>query len=114
MNQLEVTRSFKALPQTTKDNLQLLADMDLERARGLEDELKELLVKTKGKVSYLCLSRQLGEIVGADTIRTHIMRQEAFRYRKDRLLPHLDAAARKRRVIWAQAHHKLELTINKL
>ena len=60
MNQLELTRRFKALSQITKDNLQLMADTDLERARGLEEKLKELMLKTKGKVSYLCLSRQLG------------------------------------------------------
>ena len=66
MNQLELTRLFKALPQITKDNLQLLADMDLEQVRGLEDKLKEVMLKTKGNVSHLCRSRQLGKIVCAD------------------------------------------------
>ena len=103
MNQLELTRLFKALPQITRDNLQLLVDIDLEQARGLEDKLKELILRMKGKVSYLYLSCQLGEIVCADTICTHIMIQEVFRYWKDCLLPHLDATARKWRVIWGQA-----------
>ena len=103
MDQVYLRNQYKDLPQDEKDRYELLAGMDLERARGLEDELKELMIKTKGKVSYLCISRQFGEIVCADTIRHHIMRQKEFRYRKDRLLPHLDAAARGRRVTWGQA-----------
>ena len=103
MDQVELTRAFKALPPEEKDRHELLAGMDLERARGLEDELKELMQKTKGKISYLTISRQLGEIVCADVIRRHIMRQPSFRLRKDRLLPHLDAAARGRRVTWGHA-----------
>ena len=99
MDQLALAREFKVLSQEEKDNFQLLADMDLDRARGLEEELKELMQKTKGKVSYRCISRQLGEIVSVDTICSHIMKQGDSRYRKDRLLPHLDSAARKRRVI---------------
>ena len=103
MNQTELTSSFKVLSQGEKDAFQLLADMNLEQARGLEDELKEIMVKTKGKgVSYLTLSRQLREIVCADIIRLHIMRQPGFKYRKNRLLPYLDTSATQRRVVWGQ------------
>ena len=45
MDQQQLTRDFNALPQSEKDNFQLMADMNLEQARGLEDELKELMNK---------------------------------------------------------------------
>ena len=78
MDQKELTRRFKALPQEEKDWRELLAVMNLERARGLEEKLKGLMIKTKGQISYLTISRQLGKIVCTYTIRYRIMRQQGF------------------------------------
>ena len=78
MDQKELTRRFKALPQEEKDWRELLAVTNLERARGLEEKLKGLMIKTKGQISYLTISRQLGKIVCTYTIRYRIMRQQGF------------------------------------
>ena len=65
MDQVYLSKQFKVLLQDEKDRYELIAGMNLEQARGLEDEFKELMMKKKGKVSYICLSCQLGEIVCA-------------------------------------------------
>ena len=65
MDQVYLSKQFKVLPQEEKDRYELLAGMNLERVRELEDELKELMMKKKGKAYYICLGCQLGEIVCA-------------------------------------------------
>ena len=80
-----------------------MAQRDLERAEFLWDELKDLLFKTKGKISYRCMSAQLGNIVSHNTVRLWIKRQGGFRIRKDRILPSLDPAAKARWVVFAHS-----------
>jgi hypothetical protein len=94
---------FDALSEDEKMNYQILADADLERARHLKEELVEVLQKTDGMVSYETLAAQLGDIVSKDCIRRYVKSQEGFRMRKDRLLPHLCAQAKKKRVQWAES-----------
>ena len=94
---------FDALSENEKMNYQILADADLERARHLKEELIDVLQKTNGMVSYETLAAQLGDIVSKDCIRRYCKSQEGFKMRKDRLLPHLCAQAKKKRVQWAQS-----------
>ena len=94
---------FNALSEDEKMNYQILADADLERARHLKEELIDVLQKTNGMVSYETLAAQLGDIVSKDCIRRYCKSQEGFKMRKDRLLPHLCAQAKKKRVQWAES-----------
>ena len=82
---------------------EILAQRDLDRAEFLWEELKDLLLKTKGKISYKCMSDQLNNIVSPNTIRDWLNQQEGFRLRKDRILPALDTAAKLRRLIWTHS-----------
>ena len=78
-----------------------MAAQDCIRAQSLWDELKDFLVKTKGKVPYSTMAQHLGNIVSKTTIMAILKKQQGFYLRKDRILPALDNAAKVRRVIWA-------------
>ena len=47
------------------------------------------------------MAAHLGHIVSKTTIMNILKSQEGYYLRKDRILPALDAATKKRRVIWA-------------
>ena len=102
LSETEYRAGFNALPDDQKDSYEVLAEQYLDKSRFLWEDLKEILLKTKGKVSYRELEHQLGGIVNYRTIRDFLKTQEGFRIRKDRILPHLDAAAKERRVQWAK------------
>ena len=89
------------LTETQKSAYTELANQDCIRARSLWDELKDFLVKTKGKVSYSTMATYLGNIVSTTTVRAILKKQQGFYLRKDRILPALDVAAKGRRVTWA-------------
>ena len=103
LDEKQLRQEFQNLPEEEKINYKIIADADLERARHLKEELVEVLQKTKGMVSYETLQAQLGDIVSKETIRKFVSKQTGFRMRKDRLLPHLDAQAKRNRVKWAQS-----------
>ena len=94
---------YESLSPTEKHAYQVLADRDLQRSEHLWEELKDVLVRSKGKISYERLSNYLGGIVGPSAIRNWLRQQPGFRIRRDRILPHLDSAAKCRRVIWAHS-----------
>ena len=96
-------QKFESLSADEKEMYQVLANRDMERSRFLKEELIEILKKTCGKISYLAIASELGDIVSVNTIRKYIKSQQGFRTRKDRLLPHLDRQAKRRRVEWAQS-----------
>ena len=75
----------------------------MNRSAHLWGELKQLLIKTKGKISYETMATQLGDIVSPNTISSWLKRQEGFYVRKGRILPSLDSQAMARRVAWAHS-----------
>ena len=100
----EILKSqFEALPAVERNAYELIAARDRNRAMFLWDELKHLLIRTKGKISYRTMAAQLGNIVSPNTISNWLKQQEGFSVRKDRILPSLDLQAKTRRVIWAQS-----------
>ena len=94
---------FDSLPDVEKKAYEILADRDMNCAMFLWDELKQLLLHTKGKISYRTMSTQLGSIVSPNTISKWLKQQEGFRIRKDRILPSLDFQAKTRQIIWAHS-----------
>ena len=98
----EYQSGFASLPDDQKESYEVLAQEYLERSRFLWEDLKALLLKTKGKVSYCELEQQLGGIVNYCSIANFLKTQDGYRIRKDRILPHLDSSAKKRRVRWAK------------
>jgi hypothetical protein len=90
---------YENLPQDQKDVLAIMAEQNFQRSKTLLDELKVFLLRTKGKVTFECMAAHLGNIVSANTIQKFLKGQEGFKMRKDRLLPHLDVAAKERRVV---------------
>ena len=90
------------MTDTEKYVFEILAKRDLVRSRTLFDELKGLLLRTKGKITYLALANGLNNIVSESTVRRFLISQDGFMVRKDRLLPSLDSAAKLRRVEWAE------------
>ena len=79
-----------------------MAQRDLVRSRSLWGELCDILLKSKGKVSYATLANHLSNIVDKTTIMRHLKDQEGFTTRKDRILPSLDKSAKVRPVKWAE------------
>ena len=92
---------FNALPQSEKDAYSIIAERECERAGHLWEELKELLLKTKGKVSYKTMANHLNNLVSENTIRCWLQQQDGFCVRKDRILPSLDKQAKTRRLKWS-------------
>ena len=88
------------LPSTEKEAFQIIAERELQRSEHLWGELKEILKKTKGKVSYKTMSDQLNNLASPTTIRNWLVSQPGFRIRKDRVLPLLDSQAKLRRLKW--------------
>ena len=99
----ELKREYENLPRTEKDAYECLAARDRRRAAFIWGELKQLLIKTKGKVSYRTMANQLGDIMSPNTISAWLQNQEGFSVRRDRILPSLDLQAKARRVIWAHS-----------
>jgi hypothetical protein len=97
---------YQNLPDDQKQVLAIMAEQNLECLKTLWDELKVFLLRTKGKVTFECMALYLGNIVSANCIRKFLMLQEGFKMRKDRLLPHLDAAAKEQRVVWCHTFWK--------
>ena len=67
-----------------------MAERDLDRSRNLLEEVKTVLLRTKGKISYRQLADYLNNIVCVNTIRQYLNQQHTFMTRKDRVLPALD------------------------
>ena len=61
--------NMSAYLQLKKEVYEILASRDLHRSEHLWDELKELLLKTKGKISYRQMENQTGGSVCYNTIR---------------------------------------------
>ena len=96
-------QEYNSLPETEKNAYHILAERDKRRAAFIWGELKALLLKSKGKISYVTMATQLGNIVSPNTISSWLKSQEGFSVRKDRILPSLDAQAKARRVVWAHS-----------
>lgn len=92
---------FSNLPEDEKRAYETIADCDYQLSLHLWDELKQLLIKTKGKISYRSMSDQLDNIVSAEAIRTWLQQQDGFHVRRDRVLPSLDKQAKGRRLKWS-------------
>ena len=95
-----LTQEFDQLTDEQKKVYENLAEQDLIRSSTIWDKLKDL--KTKGKVPYTAMEFHLGYIVSTYTIMKILKQQEGYHMRKDRILPALDKAAQKRRVVWAE------------
>ena len=94
---------YENLPQRERNAYVSIAQRNMNRSAHLWGELKQLLIKTKGKISYETMATQLGDIVSPNTISSWLKRQEGFYVRKDRILPSLDSQAMARRVAWAHS-----------
>ena len=93
---------FNQLDSHDKRYYELTALNKLERSRHLKDALTDLLKKTKGKIAYEEMTRQLGDIVSDEAIRKYLQSLKGFSIRKDRILPHLSTTANFRRAKWAE------------
>ena len=93
---------FQSLSDDEKEAYRLMAERDLERSTCLWDEIKDVLKKTKGRITYKQIADHLGNIVSTNTIRKFLMSKDGFHMRKDRILPHLDNQAKARQYEWAQ------------
>ena len=63
---------FDRLDSHDKRYYELTALNKLERSRHLKDELTNMLKKTKGKIAYEEIARQLGDIVSNEAIRKYL------------------------------------------
>ena len=78
-----------------------MARLNLDRSFTLWEELKDILKKTHGKISYRMLARQLGNICCKNTIRNYLMKQEGFELKSDKVIPALTDDQRRKRYDWA-------------
>ena len=96
----ELKNEFHHLPADERYAYDIITQRELKRSEHPWDELKEILLKTKGKVSYATLSNHMKNIVSPNTIRSWLNQQDGFRMRKDRILPSLDRQAKQKRLKW--------------
>ena len=97
----EIKEKFNLMDSETKREFEDKAKLDYDRSITLWEELKDILLKTHGKLSYQDISQHLGGIVCHNTIRKYLMQQEGFKLKTDRVIPALDKSAKEKRVIWA-------------
>ena len=97
-----LVQEYQSLSDNEKHAYELMAERDLERSTSLWDEIKDVLKKTKGRVTFKQIADHLGNIVSTNTIRKFLKSKDGFHMRKDRILPHLDTQAKTRRYEWAQ------------
>lgn len=102
INEEEYKKGYDDLPDDQKRSYEVLAEQHLDRSRHIWEDLKDILIKAKGRISYREMEAQLGHIVSWVTIMNFLKNQEGFTMRKDRIFPSLDIAAKERRVKWAQ------------
>ena len=93
---------FNRLDSHDKRYYELTTPNKLERSRHFKDELTDLLKKTKGKITYEEMMRQLDDIVNDDAIRKYFQSLKGFSIRKDRILPHISTTEKFRRAKWAE------------
>ena len=93
---------FNSKSDSEKQAYEIMAERDLERSKSLWDEVKTILLRTKGKISFREIANYLNNIISPNTIREYLSNQPTFSIRKDRILPALDKQAMKRRYIWVQ------------
>ena len=96
----QLSQEYNALTPHQKATFENNATIDLQRSAFLFDELKDFLLKTKGKVSFSTIQNHL-QIASTSAIRKFLIQQDGWATRKDRILPHLDSAAKLRRLVWA-------------
>ena len=102
LSEEEYQKGYDELTDDQKTSYDVLAEQRLDRSRHLWEDLKDILIKTKGRISYREMESQLGNIVNHVSIMNFLKSQEGFTMRKDRIFPSLDLAAKERRVKWAQ------------
>ena len=102
ISEIEYASAFEELSVEQKRSYEVLAQRQLDRSRYLWEDLKKVLLKTKGKISFRELENQLDNIVSHQTIMNFLNTQEGFTLKKDRIIPSLDLNAKERRVEWAE------------
>lgn len=112
----QLKTKFNALDDVSKQKYIIEASVRLQRSSFLWEELKKLLLDTKGTLSYVAMSAQLNDIVGPSTIRRFLMTKEGYHIRKSRLIPSLSKDNIHKRLEWARKYWvfwKAVKTINK-
>ena len=97
----ELREEFDSLEESEKNDLKILAERDLERSRTLWDELKEFLLRSKGKVSFEVMAAHLNNIVSVNTIHRFVQKQAGYGIYREKLLPHLNSGCKEKRHIWS-------------
>lgn len=93
-------QEYKHLPLAKTAALEILAERDLVRLQILWDELKYVLLRTKGKIGY----KITGHIVSVNTIRQYPKAQDGFYMRRDHILPVLECKSKETRVFVVCSH----------
>ena len=70
-----------------KEAFEILVEIGLFRSQTLWDELKSVLLRSKGKIGYKTMANTIGNIVSVKPIRTYLKAQDGFHMKKDRILP---------------------------
>ena len=98
----ELRHDFNQLSATEKSKYEIQAQQCLLRSSFLWEELRNILLKSKGKVSYEAFANYLKNIVSANTIRSVLNSKEGFYLRHDKILPHLDKSHKEKRDKWSK------------
>ena len=92
---------YEKLTEAQIELYKIIAAKEHDRSQHLWEELKNFLLKVKGKISYDTMAAHLGHIVSKNTITNILKNQEGYYIRKDRILPSLSKEAKAKRVQWA-------------
>jgi hypothetical protein len=103
----EAAKQYASASAAFKEETVAIADDFKERSAYLMSELKRVLARTNGSVSWGGLERALNEqdggakIVSASTIRRFIVLTPGFAYKTTRILPFLSKGSKEKRQHWA-------------
>ena len=98
----ELKIEYANLTINQKESYHTQADTFISGGPFLHQDLIKILKAVKGSASWDRLEDLLGKIVTRKTIRNYCMSLPTFKYKVNRIFPHLDEAAKKRRMIWVR------------
>jgi hypothetical protein len=91
----DASKEYSSAPLAFKEEMTSIIDDFIERSPFLQAELKSVLSKTNGSISWTGLERALNngdgaKIISASTIRRYITATPGFHYQTTRILPFLN------------------------
>ena len=101
IDEKDLKRAYNNLDNDSKHEFDDIVRLDYDQSITLWEELKELLLKTHGRISYRMMATQLKFICCVGTIRNFLKQQEGFQLKTSKVISALTLAQKQKQYDWA-------------